>query len=445
MKANSVRVSPLLKMAVPLFLESFLRMFLGSVDQWMLSSYSDLAVAAVGNANQILNMSFVALEMVGSATAIILTQYLGAGQIKGAKKLYTLSLAIIVAISLGLSALMALFHRRIFEWMHVPQELIADAGVYLLIVGGTLVFQGIFMGISAILHSHVLMKEIMFVSILINLVNVAANFVLINGYAFFPRLGVAGAAIATMLSRIMGAVLLAWVMGSKLHIRIIPEYLRHPDFELIYKLFYVGLPAAGDSISYNCMQLVLLALINTFGTVAVTAKVYAGTVLPFVYIFSSSLATAIQIKVGYLVGAKESDKAQLLVQKTTWIALAASLSLSLLLCVGSDRVFGIFTSDPQVLHLLRQVVLVDLLLEMGRAVNMVMIRALLSAGDVTYPLYCALVSMWCVGVFLGFLLGKGAGLGLVGVWIGMAADEWCRAAAFLVRWRGGRWKTKALL
>lgn len=113
--------------------------------------------------------------------------------------------------------------------------------------------------------------------------------------------------------------------------------------------------------------------------------------------------------------------------------------------MGSDLVFGVFTQSEMVLETIRDILLIDVFLELGRAVNIMMIRALLSAGDTAYPLYCALVSMWGVGVMLSFLLGRGLGLGMAGVWIGMAADEWCRALAFLLRWKSGKWKQKRLL
>lgn len=128
-----------------------------------------------------------------------------------------------------------------------------------------------------------------------NLVNVFINFLLINGWGLFPRMGVAGTALATALSRAAGVVLMSRIFVARLQFRINRQALRHPNLKTAGQLFCVGLPAAGDSFSYNCMQLLLLSLINPFGTAAITAKVYAGSVLPLVYIFASSLATGTQM------------------------------------------------------------------------------------------------------------------------------------------------------
>lgn len=254
-----------------------------------------------------------------------------------------------------------------------------------------------------------------------------------------------GAAVSTAVSRAVGMAFLMGFMLKRLNIRLELSALLRPDLSLVGKNFRIGAPAAGDSISYTCMQMVLLSLINTFGTVAVTAKVYVGSILPFVYIFASSLATATQIKVGHFVGARQPDMARYLVQKSTKLSMCVSFVLTLLLLAGSRSVFGLFTRDEQVLGMIRSILMVDLFLELGRAVNLTMIRALLSAGDTTYPMYCAFSSMWGVGVLLAFVFGKWLGLGVVGVWIGMAADEWCRGIAFLLRWKSGKWVEKRIL
>lgn len=440
-----VAMRPVLAVAIPVLVESCLRILLGNVDQWMLSDFSDTAVAAVGNANQVMNMGIMVLEMVCSATTIILSQYIGANREKDVSKLYTLSLGMILILSVLLSLMLVGLRYHILIWMNIPQELTDDASLYLTIVGGTLVFQGVFMGASAILRSHILMREVMIGSIGMNVVNVVLNFALINGYGPFPRLGVWGVAASTAVSRAVGAVFLMVFMLRRLDIRLELLALIKPDLRLVGRIFRIGLPAAGDSISYTCMQMVLLSLINTFGTVAVTAKVYVGSVLPFVYIFASSLATATQVKVGHLVGGRQPDMAMRLVQKSTKISMCVSFCLSLLLLAGYREAFGLFTQDELVLDMIRSILMVDVFLELGRAVNLTMIRALLSTGDTAYPMYCAFSSMWGVGVFLSFVLGKWLGLGGVGIWIGMAADEWCRGIAFLIRWKSGKWIEKRLL
>lgn len=428
----------------PIVAEGVLRILLGNVDQLMLNSYSPTAMPAVGNANQIMNMAIMILDMICTATVIIMAQYIGAGDKVKTNEFSHLSFLMILILGAVLSVLLVVFRNPIFNVIHIPDNLRADAETYLVVVGGSLIFQGIFMGASAVLKSFMHMQDIMFGSAIMNVLNIALNFCLINGYGPFPRLGVLGAAIATAIGRAAGAAYLIAAVRKKTGISLISRGSGRPPLESVKMLFVVGLPAAGDSISYNCMQFVLLALINTFGTMVVQAKVYMSSILPFVYIFTSSLAVSTQIKVGYYVGARKPEKAKPLVLKSSVLAVFVSLTLSFLLLRNSDLVFGIFTHDPEVLDLIASVLVIDFFLEFGRAVNIILIHALLSSGDTKYPLYCALLSMWGIGVTTSFLFGNALNMGLRGVWIGMALDEWCRALAFLVRWKKGTWMTKRL-
>lgn len=126
----AVPMWPVLAVTFPLLVESCLRILLGSVDQWMLSDYSDIAVAAVGNANQVMNMGIMILEMVSSATTIILSQYIGAQREKDVHRLYTLSLGLILVLSVLLSLILVGLRRQIYTFMHIPQELMTPACIW---------------------------------------------------------------------------------------------------------------------------------------------------------------------------------------------------------------------------------------------------------------------------------------------------------------------------
>ena len=120
---------------------------------------------------------------------------------------------------------------------------------------------------------------------------------------------------------------------------------------------------------------------------------------------------------------------------------AATLTI-LIFC---DPIYSIFTDDPVIHALGRQIVLVEFALEVGRSVNIVMVRGLTTAGDVWYPVLVGIVSMWTVAVFGGWVLGHLAGLGLVGIWIAMACDENARGILFVIRFRRGAWRKKRLV
>lgn len=128
------------------------------------------------------------------------------------------------------------------------------------------------------------------------------------------------------------------------------------------------------------------------------------------------------------------------VWRSVLASIAVSESLNLLIYVFAAPIFGIFTQDPAVIALARQIILVGFALELGRSVNITMVRCLIAVGDVRFPVGAALFSTWFIAVGLGWLLGVHFGMGLVGLWIGMAADECFRGLLFVLRFRAGGWQ-----
>ncbi|MBS4985127.1 MATE family efflux transporter [Hungatella hathewayi] len=433
----------MLKLAFPIFIEIMLRTLMGNIDQFMLSRYSSTAVASVGNANQVMNMMILVLNVVCVASTIIIAQYIGAGKREELSQIYSISIFLNIGFSLILSVVV-LFSRPILELMRVPEELKEATQSYFMIVGAAFILQGISMSFSAIFRSNALMKEIMSISIFSNLCNVFGNLILINGAGPIPALGVRGAAFSTVGSQFISVCLILYLYIKRVGVKIKIQYILKGNAGKIKNLFRIGIPAAGDSISYNVMQLVMLSFINRFGAAASSTKAYVGMIAIFVYMCSSAVAQATQIKVGYAIGAGQEERAKRLVMKSVRTSLLLSCTFAVLLYLGSNTVFSIFTQDPEILKLAKSVMKIDMFLEAGRAVNMVMVSSLLAAGDTKTPLVCGILSMWCLAIPAGYLLGVVMELGITGVWIGFAADEWCRAIAFLIRWRSNAWQNKKI-
>ena len=122
------------------------------------------------------------------------------------------------------------------------------------------------------------------------------------------------------------------------------------------------------------------------------------------------------------------------------VSIAVSESLNLVIYLLAEPIFRIFTQDPAVIALARQIILIEFALELGRSVNITMVRCLIAAGDVRFPVGAALFSTWFIAVGLGWLLGMHFGMGLQGLWIGMAADECFRGLLFVLRFRAGTWQ-----
>ena len=125
--------------------------------------------------------------------------------------------------------------------------------------------------------------------------------------------------------------------------------------------------------------------------------------------------------------------------------MLVSLIVATALFVLSKPIFGIFTSNPEVIRLGAVIMLIEIFLEWGRSVNIVMVRCLQAAGDIRFPVTLGILSAWTVAVLGGYLVGVVAGWGLVGIWIAMACDECLRGVLFVIRFRRGAWKKKRLV
>ena len=192
------RAKTLIFLSLPIFLELFLQLLVGNVDQFMVSRYSQTGVAAIGNANQIMNMVVILFSVISVSTTILVSLYRGAGDQKRAEVIYSLSVFVNTIVSLYLSLLLVTLARPIFTVMQVPEDVMEEAVTYLSIIGSCLLLQELYNTFMAIFRSNALMKETMSVAMLINLLNIGINALLI------PRIGIAGAAIASNFSRLIG-------------------------------------------------------------------------------------------------------------------------------------------------------------------------------------------------------------------------------------------------
>ena len=431
-------------MSLPIFVELLLQLLVGNIDQFMISKYSQEAVAAIGNGNQIMNIVIVVLNVMSVSTTILISQYLGAKNKSKGSEVSTASLLISSVFSILITILVILFNKQLFMWLKVPNEILAETSRYTVIIASFVLIQGIYMTINSILRSYALMKEVMYVSILMNMINIIGNAILINGLFKAPRLGIVGAAISTNFSKCIGLIAVTIILIKKVDIKISLKYLKPFPIDTIKKLLFIGLPSGGESLSYNLSQMIILKVVNIFGTSVIATRVYGNMLANVCYVYSLAIGQATQVVIGYLIGAGREDEVENRVWSVSVISLVVSLAVTILIYF-SDAVFGIFSKDPVVLALGKKIIFIEIFLEIGRAINIVMTKCLIAAGDVYYPVLTTLTFSWVVAVGGSYILGVKLGLGLQGVWLAMMMDELIRAVIFAIRFKSCKWKNKSMI
>lgn len=427
-------------MSLPIFVELMLQLLVGNIDQIMVSRVSQESVAAIVNANQVMNLVIIVLSMASTATTVVLSQFLGANDKDNSSKTNMVSIVMIIVVGIFATLLIFLVYKPLFRAIHVPAEVYLETRNYLLVVSSFIVVQGLYLTFSSILRSFTLMKEVMYVSIVMNLLNIVGNAILINGWFGFPAMGAVGAAVSTDISKAIGLVLLLILYKKKTNIPLGFRFLRPFPVQIVKNLCMLAIPSGVESLSYNMSQMCILGIVNTFGTIVTVTKGYSTILANLSYVYAVALAQATQIVLGYLIGAKMIDAIQKRVNATKWVALFVCVGMAFVLFLCSNWVFLIFTDNPEVLALGRRILMIEIVLEAGRAVNIVMTRCLIAVGDVKTPTIVGIVFQWGVAFLGAYVLGYVMGWGLEGVWIAMAVDECVRGIIFAVHFKKERWK-----
>lgn len=435
----------IISLAWPIFFQSLLGVALGYIDTVMLLNYSDTAVGAIGNANSVIGFLALAFTVISSATGIMVSQYLGAGKKEEMNRIYTVALCFNLVLSGIISLVVFLFSRPLLTAMQVPAAMMNDADMYMKIVGGTIFTQAMLNAFSQIFSSNGKTVFGMVIAFGMNILNIAGNWLFLYGPLQCFGLGASGAAVSTCISRIFAVIAAIIYFYAVIKGSFGLKYLRPFPFDILKGLLKLGIPTAGENISYNFSQLIITAFVNTMGIAAINTKIYATMLSMFTYMIAFSAAIATQIIVGHSVGAGNYDFAYKRVLKTLRFGLAVSISIAVINWLAAPFTFSRFSSDPQVAELGATVMFIAIFLEFGRTTNIVVINSMKAAGDVKFPTVLAIFSMWGLSVLIAYILGVVLGMGLTGVWIGMAADEIFRGIVVFIRWLRGSWKGKSVV
>lgn len=436
----------LVVLVLPMFWESLFRMLVSSVDTFMLSSYAQEAVAGVGMVSQYMFFIQLLFNIVCIGAGIVLAQYLGAerhedaGLITQAGAVMVLLLALLVTIFVlsGSWWLLSLYplelQVRIYAWQ------------YFSIFGGLgSIFIAFNMFQVMVLRTHGYTKDAMYISIIANLINVLGNSLALYGWFGLPVTGVAGVAVSSVFSQLAALIMTRTRVRSHRSIVFRAEGWRTIPTSIYKKILKIGVPSAGEALSYNVAQIVIMAMVTTLGTYAMSAQVYAQTLVRFVFVAAMSIGNGAQIKTGYFVGAKRPEDAYRKVYLYQAVGTLISISLVFLLNVFKQPLIGIFTKVREIASVTYSMLFVSFYVETGRSVNLITIPALKGAGDVQFPVMVGIISMWGLGVLGAWFLGLHLGLGMVGVWLAVGTDETIRGIIMLFRWKSKRWMAKAIV
>ncbi|WP_435923091.1 MATE family efflux transporter [Paenibacillus sp. DYY-L-2] len=429
----------------PIFIDSVLRMMLGTVDVFMLSRISDKATGAVGLANEIIYFCILMFGFVGIGTSVAVSQYIGAGREKEASRIAALAISMNLIFGILVSIVLVGFGEPLLRLLNLNPEQIGIASHYLKIIGGFMWVEALSYAVSSVIRSSGNTKSVMYVTLGVNVLHVIGNYLLIFGNLGFPEWGVTGAAISTVVSRLVGIVILFIILYRR-----IPAPIRRKDYvtwngPYVKQIMSIGLPAAGEHLAWQSQYLMIIGFVNMIGITALNTHVYVMNVSNYFMALALAIGAGTEIIVGQMVGAGEMKAAYRRLLKSVRISFLLTLAVVGVASIFRHDLIGMFTKDPEIIAAGASIFLLSIVLEPGRTFNMVIINSLRAAGDARFPVLMGVISMWGVAVPLAYALGIHFGMGLLGIWIAFAVDEWLRGVIMLLRWRSRAWEKKALV
>src|SRR5699024_3262875 len=235
----------------PIFIEVFLQMLMKMTDVFMLSYVSDDAVAAIGVVNQLMTFMFVLFNFTAMGSGVIVSQYIGANNPKGIRKTIANAITINLIFGVAISLFVGLNRHFLLGLFSLGPNLYEYANTYTLIVGLALFAQAMILTVSSILQAMGYTKDVMLAVLIMNVINIIGNYVLIFGVGPFPQMGVTGVALSTAVIRVFVMFALFMVLRYRMDEPLaLREYFTY-DKEYASKILGIGVPSAGEQLSYN--------------------------------------------------------------------------------------------------------------------------------------------------------------------------------------------------
>ncbi|MGM9983551.1 putative efflux protein, MATE family [Fibrobacter intestinalis] len=442
--ADLVKDRGILSLSWPLIITFGIGVFQPMMDSWFLSRTSESAAAGVGALMPILGTIFMAIQAFSQAGASIASQFMGANANSHART--TITMVILGSILLGFS--MTLLVLPSSHWIVGAMGLSGDTakfGVeFLQVVCFGFLFRASQTTLTALIATHGLTIWNLIGNAITIVFNILLNIVFLEGLFGIPQMHVKGVALATALSWAFSSLVLWLVLRYKIrHKTKMTEVKR--SRAILGDWIRIGLPAAAEPVSFQLFQVFITAMTVHLGTLAVTAKVFSANFAMFAIILGVGLGNGNQILVAHLVGAHDYKKSNRRTFQSLFASSSAGFVVALIVALCGPHLMRLYTDNPDVIALGSACLWCDVILQPFKSANVILTGSLRAAGDSKFPAIVGSLMMWTLGagtaLFLAFVLD----LGLIGLWLGMASDEFYRSCANLWRWKSGRWKAATVI
>lgn len=435
----------LAKLIIPLIIEQILAVTIGMADTVMVASLGEAAVSGVSlvdSINLLLIQIFAALAAGG---AVITAQYLGRGDYDNAEKSARQLIMVSFLMASVLTVLSLFFNRIILSSVFgkIEESVMRNSVSYFYLTALSFPFYALFNACAALFRVMNNSRVPMFVSFTMNMINIFGN----AFFIFILKIGVSGAGLATLLSRIAGALAMIILIG-KIGNEITVNHIFRPafDFKMIKNILKVGVPNGLEGGMFQVGKLLIQTLVSSFGTAVIAANAISSTVAGFACIPGSAIGLAMITVTGRCVGAREYGQAVRYTRRLMFLNYILMALTSLVFFAAAEIVVGAFkiseTASSAAVMLLHMYFIFCPLIW---PTSFTLPNALRAAGDVRFTMTVSMISMWTCRIGFSYILSGYLKLGIKGVWIAMILDWVVRSTCFVWRFQSGRWAKKKVI
>lgn len=427
------------KLLIPIIVEQLLSCLMGTVDTMMVSNVGSAAISAVSLVDSINVLVIQALSALAAGGTILCSQYLGSRNEKSANHAARQVLLVMAVLSTALSLLCLIFRVPMLHFIFgkVEADVMANSQVYFLFTLLSFPFIGLYDAGASIMRAQNDSRRPMIISVISNFLNIVGNAILIFGL----NMGVAGAAISTLVSRIFCAVVVIWQLRGEKEPISVRNYLSiRSDFSLIKNILYIGIPSGIENSMFQFGKLAIQSTVSTLGTIAIAAQAMTNILEMLNGVAAMGIGIGLMTVVGQCLGAGRKDEAVYYIKKLSWLAEIVIIATCLIVLVLTKPITMLGGMEAESTKLcFNMVIFITITKPISWVLSFIPAYGMRAAGDVKFSMITSCCTMWLCRVSLCIYLCRVWGFGPIAVWIGMFADWSLRAIIFTIRFHSRKW------
>lgn len=430
---------------IPLMVEQLLTSLMGTADTMMVSNAGSAAISAVSLVDSINVLIIYVFAAMATGGAILCSQYIGCGEKERANDIGGQLIMTVAALSAIIMIVCILLRRPMLRLIfgQVEADVMANADIYFLITAVSYPFIALYNAGAALFRSGGNSRLPMTVSTTSNVLNIAGNAVLIFGLHW----GVAGAAIATLFSRIFCAVVVLYFLRRPRQIIVVRDYhCIRPQFSSILRIMSIGIPTGIENGMFQFGKLAIQSTVSTMGTVAIAAQAMAAILEMLASNAAIGIGLGMMTIVGQCMGAGRPDEAKKYIFRLCIYGEVSIVISCLVIAVIVRPVTILGGMEPAAAELTcRLVMVIAAVKPILWVFSFLPAYGMRAAGDVKFSMTLSTITMWSCRVVAAMILARRFGIGPLAVWVGMFIDWAVRGIAFTWRYRSGRWMQKSVI